>query len=51
MLQPALSIAVTWAWADAVELDEHDRLLDELSSALAHVFAVFGEQLRSAALA
>lgn len=49
MLQPALSISLSWNWSDGVELDEDDRLVRELSGGLAQVFAALGEAWPSAA--
>jgi hypothetical protein len=45
MLQPGLSISVTWSWADAVELDDHDQLVGDLRAALTEVLTALGERL------
>lgn len=44
MLQPGLSIAVSWPWTDAVKLDDDDHLVGELRAALTEVLAALGER-------
>lgn len=45
MLQPGLSVAITWSWDQAVALDHEKALVPHLRAALSEVFSAFGEQL------